>query len=113
MSIKEFTLTKAEEKQHVTVSKSGLIICREHTFLAASPDGKVETHDDEFGLLEVKNLLHSKPVDLYQAAQSIKSFYPEIQNDNSLRLKRLHEFYYQVQGQLPSSISKTLHVLTT
>ncbi|KAJ8298756.1 hypothetical protein KUTeg_022816, partial [Tegillarca granosa] len=88
MTVREY-ITQREGKNRNTV---GLLICKENNFLAASPDGivreKTENHNVSVGLLEIKNLLHSKPIDLYEASQQIST------------LKRNHIYYYQVQGQL-------------
>ncbi|KAJ8314452.1 LOW QUALITY PROTEIN: hypothetical protein KUTeg_006602 [Tegillarca granosa] len=58
-----------------------------------------ENHNVSVGHLEIKNLLHSKPIDLYEASQQISSFCLELKV-KQLALKRNHMHYYQVQGQL-------------
>jgi hypothetical protein len=37
-------------------------------FVAGSPDGIVSVSTGETGLVEIKNLLHSKPINLWQAS---------------------------------------------
>ena len=69
-TIEEYKLKKAEESQNVCVEKSGLVIHPTHKFLAGSPDGIVTTSTGECGLIEIKNLLHSKPLNLWQASET-------------------------------------------
>ncbi|CAG2204291.1 unnamed protein product [Mytilus edulis] len=97
-TIEEYRLKKAEENVILTVESSGLIINNEHKFLAGSPDGIVIVGNGEKGLLEVKNLVHSKPINLFQAAAN-KNFCLEIRQDK-LFLKQNHDYYYQCQGLL-------------
>ncbi|KAK3104076.1 hypothetical protein FSP39_024231 [Pinctada imbricata] len=67
--IEEYKMKKAEQNENITVESSGLVVDSKHNFLAASPDGIVRTPSDT-GLIEIKNLLHSKPLNLYQAAET-------------------------------------------
>ncbi|CAC5412861.1 unnamed protein product [Mytilus coruscus] len=97
-TIGEYRLKKAEENVILTVQLSGLIISNEHEFLAGSPDGIVNVGNGEKGLLEVKNLFHSKPINLFQAAAN-KNFCLEKRQDK-LFLKQNHDYYYQCQGLL-------------
>ncbi|XP_062575148.1 uncharacterized protein LOC134237079 isoform X2 [Saccostrea cucullata] len=96
-TIEEYKLKKAEENENVTVQESGLVIDHNHNFLAGSPDGIVYTANGEKGLIEIKNLIHNKPLNLFEAADKITSFC--LQNRNGkLFLKENHDYYYQCQG---------------
>ncbi|XP_063414164.1 uncharacterized protein LOC134696586 isoform X2 [Mytilus trossulus] len=94
-SIEEYTLKKAEQHENVTVKSTGLLIAHEHPFLAASADGIVSTGSGD-GLLEIKNLLHNKPVNLYQASEK-SSFCLETVSGH-LNLKSTHNYFYQCHG---------------
>ena len=68
--------------------------------LAASPDGKVVDHScsKSFGLVEVKcpfSKFHESPLD----ACADESVFAENVNGQP-RLKRGHQYYFQIQGQL-------------
>ena len=97
-SAEEYKLRKAEESINVTVEQSGLVIDDDNPFLTASPDGIVN-EGGECGLLEIKNLLHSKPINLFEAAEKTSNFCLKIVN-GSLQLKENHNYYYQCQGLL-------------
>ncbi|XP_069134324.1 uncharacterized protein [Argopecten irradians] len=97
----EYTNIAAKEGKNVRVVESGLVIDPQHQFLACSPDGKVVENHHITGLIEIKNLLHGKPINLTQAAKlkCMKNFCLEQQN-GKLSLKRTHDYYYQCQGLL-------------
>ena len=67
--------------------------------MAGSPDGIVTTSEGDTGLIEIKNLLHSKPLNLWQAASGNKNFCLEIMN-GKLQLKKTHIYFYQCHGLL-------------
>jgi hypothetical protein len=54
--------------ENVIVHRSGLVIHPEQRYIAGSPDGIVSVSTGETGLVEIKNLLHSKPINLWQAS---------------------------------------------
>lgn len=91
----ENVLKLYEEKTSTQVTRSGLFIDMEHPFLGASPDGLV--NDD--GLVEIKCLHSVKEQDLINEVKTNKSICLELFEGN-LRLKRTHNYFYQVQGQL-------------
>ena len=66
--------------------------------MAASPDDIVCISTGEIGLIEIKNLLHSKPINFWQATES-KHFCLENVN-GKLQLKRNHQYIYQYHGLL-------------
>lgn len=96
-TIEEYKLRKAEENENVIVKDSGLVIDHNNNFLAASPDGFVYTSDGKKGLIEIKNLVHNKPLNLFEAADKIRSFCLQYRN-GKLSLKENHDYYYQCQG---------------
>lgn len=98
-TIEEYQLKMAEKNVNVRVEPMGLVIHQTHRFLAGSPDGLVKVSTGDKGLLEVKNLLHNKPINLWQAAENKKGFCLEIRN-GSLHLKENHPYYYQCHGVL-------------
>jgi len=83
------------EETGLPVSKCGLFVDKHKTFLAASPDGLVE----EDSIVEVK--CPYKIVDLTpkEGIEQKKIDFCIFKND-TLELKRNHNYYYQVQGQL-------------
>ena len=84
----------------VKVEKSGFFESPKFFFLGCSPDGKVvdSVSQDQFGLAEVK--CPSSKFDVTpEEACSDPSFCLELVN-GSPRLKRNHEYYDQIQGQM-------------
>ena len=87
----------------VDVKESGLFVSPKLYILGCSPDGKVidlnsGSDGDAFGLLEIKCPISKfavSPVD----ACSDSRFYLQMQ-DNKPKLKKDHEYYDQVQGQM-------------
>ena len=84
----------------VKVEKSGFFVSPKIFFLGCSPDGKVvdSVSQDQFGLAEVK-CPSSKFNVTPEEACSDPSFCLELVN-GSPRLKRNHEYYDQIQGQM-------------
>ncbi|KAL4702617.1 hypothetical protein ACJJTC_016093 [Scirpophaga incertulas] len=89
-AIQQFT-----EETGLMVSKCGLFIDKHKTFLAASPDGLV----GEDSIVEIKcpyKIVDLSPIEgIEQKAIDFCTF-----KDNTLKLKRNHNYYYQIQGQL-------------
>ena len=92
-------------KGNVQVEKSGLKVCDEFQFLAASTDGIVVEHNGKetimtiTGLLEIKNFLQNNSILIKDACTKVPQFCLE-NTSNELHLKRHHAIYYQIQGQL-------------
>lgn len=84
-----------ETKRNKKVKPCGLFVHKEHCFLAASPDGLIE--DD--GIIEVKCPSTAKMLPPEEAIQQKKVTFATIYN-GKLQLKRYHNYFYQVQGQL-------------
>ena len=98
LSQERHTITEYENKFSCKVTKTGLRICSKYPCLGASTDGIVHVNNDE-GLLEIKNLLQTNTILIKDAPKKIKNFCLE-EKDNKLMLKRNHEIFYQIQGQL-------------
>ncbi|XP_078329794.1 uncharacterized protein LOC144624228 [Crassostrea virginica] len=96
-TIHEYILKKAELGHNVTVEPVGLIVNRQHKFLAASPDGKVKDSNGDIGLIEIKNLLQNKNISFMQATKTVKDFCL-VEKNGVLSLKKNHLYYYQCQG---------------
>ncbi|CAG9770188.1 unnamed protein product [Ceutorhynchus assimilis] len=90
-AIKDF-----EQMTGKIVKKSGLIIHKDHPFLAASPDGLIVK---ENALVEVKCPYKAQNSTIEEAVNKGEITYVTYE-DGKLTLKRQHEYYYQVQGQL-------------
>ncbi|KAH9361715.1 hypothetical protein HPB48_005132 [Haemaphysalis longicornis] len=88
------------KKQHASfaASKSGLWLCSDHPYIAASPDASVQCACCGKGTLEVK-CPHSAANKGMLAASETSDFCLEFV-DRSLRLKRAHAYSYQVQTQM-------------
>jgi hypothetical protein len=100
ITIKEYVLHKASGQVNASVEPVGLCINEHHPYLAASPYGIVTNLDTgDQGLLEIKNVLRKKSINLTQAAKTDKAFCLELVS-GFLRLKRRHAYYFQCQGQL-------------
>ena len=90
-----------------SVQQAGLFICSEHGYLAASPDGIVvlKGSPSRKGLVEVKcpysaTRKTGKAYTPMEAAKKIKNFPLEVKPNGQLALKKNHNHFYQVQGQL-------------
>lgn len=79
----------------LTVEKSGLVLHQEHTFLAASPDGRVTCHCHGKGLLEIKCPFKFREMTLQEMVQHQDSCL-----DADFNLKLTHPYYTQVQHQM-------------
>jgi hypothetical protein len=76
-----------------------LVINPRFPFLAASPDGKV-CLEGETGVLKVKCPFPARDLTILEAVQKIPNFCMQLGDDGKMSLKRSHEYFYQVQGQL-------------
>ena len=86
-----------EKSMGVKIRSCGLFVCKEHPFLAASPDGLGEGF-----IVEVKCPYTNRA---HGITSLTTPFLKETQNSansdgKSLSLKKGHPYYYQVQGQL-------------
>ena len=84
------------------VDQCGLFISEHNSWLAATPDGKVQDSSDKShpsGLVEIKNPFSVRDKNLSEACK-ISSFCLEINKQNQRQLKRRHDYYFQIQCQL-------------
>ena len=90
-----------EKLETVRVTTSGLIVDIDKPCLGCSPDGIVEIGDDNKGLLEIKCPFRAAKEGMtpIEAAFSLKGFSCST-NFGKISLKRSHDYYYQVQGQM-------------
>lgn len=77
-----------ERRTNLSVSKSGLVVHKDFPFLAASPDGIINTD----GIIEIKCPIKANRVGL--AKVSLEYL------DNNGKLKKTHNHYFQIQGVL-------------
>jgi len=77
------------------VEECGLFIDTSTGYLAATPDGTV----GEDSLVEVKCPMKCKDSSIAELASTDSTFCLEHYGDG-MRLKRSHNYYYQIQGQL-------------
>jgi putative phage-type endonuclease len=93
--------TQYEVKTGNKVALSGLIIDKNNPWLACSPDGLVFDPKDGNGLVEIKCIgskdYRMSPIE--QICEEKKNFYLR-KNEQSFELKRNHQYYYQIQGQI-------------
>lgn len=83
------------------VHDCGLIINPEFPCIGATPDGKVCDHG-ESGILEIKCPFSARDMSIEEALtpdSGIKDFFLE-KNDNNVFLKKSHQYWFQIQGQL-------------
>lgn len=88
----------AAKKTNVHIHDCGLVVNNNFSFLGASPDGKV-CERGVTGLLEVKCPFLARDMQVMDAVTSLPLFCLELNGEN-LRLKKAHDYYFQVQGQL-------------
>ncbi|KAJ8298823.1 hypothetical protein KUTeg_022883 [Tegillarca granosa] len=89
MTIREYKLLKIAKE----LQTHWFDYISDNKYLAASPDGKVVQSDGDVGLIEIKNLLHSKHINLTEASKDkvVKDFCLEyVEHKNTLQLKRTH-----------------------
>lgn len=92
-------IRKYEEQTSSKVSPCGLFVDKEYGFLAASPDGIVDSN----GIIEVKcpYSLVKKGLSIDYAAKNLKTFYLKCnESTGKINLKLTHDYYFQIQGQL-------------
>lgn len=92
---KDAYISKAVDLHHDFVfEESGLHISSAHPYLAATPDGLVQCTCCGRGVLEVKCPYTSRNCTIAEAAEQQNGC---LAIDNRVKLKRSHEYYYQVQ----------------
>uniref|UniRef100_A0A1X7U2J2 YqaJ viral recombinase domain-containing protein n=1 Tax=Amphimedon queenslandica TaxID=400682 RepID=A0A1X7U2J2_AMPQE len=84
-----------------TCNDSGLVIHKKHHWLAASPDGLVNdpSATPSSGLVEIKNPFKYKDSTILEAAEA-SDFCLKKDKNETIQLKKTHNYYYQVQGAM-------------
>lgn len=85
-----------ENSTNNSVEPCGLFIDVSNPFLGASPDGIV----GEEGIVEVKCLASVKEETLSEAVKAKKNMCLELSKEGEIKLKKNHNYFYQIQGQL-------------
>ena len=104
VALQEYQKFMFNNNTPVTVLRSGFVVSKSCPVLGASPDARIIDKGCSicFGLGEVKcpyTKFHVTPLE----ACSDPSNFMEKVNDNECRLKRNHEYYTQVQGQMDAT----------
>ena len=100
-------ITYQQQRGHpgLRTQKVGLVISTENPWLAASPDDRVQDPDtlQPLGIAEYKNPFSARDLTLSEACDRVKTFCLERQEEEgqvTYKLKRRHDYYYQIQCQL-------------
>ena len=90
------------QRSHVEIYNSGIFISPEEPFLVATPDRICfdPTKQNPWGLIEIKCPYKAREKSPSQAAKEIKNFCSVLGDNGHLHLRKYHEYYYQVQGQI-------------
>lgn len=100
IAVKAYLARKHSDGKQVHFRPCGLVLHPQFRFLGASPDGLVCEADDH-GLLEVKcpYTAYNDKKTVYQASLDYPNFCCCV-SDGVVQLKRSHQYYCQVQGQM-------------
>ena len=100
-------VTYQNQKGHVGLGthRVGLVISVDNPWLAASPDDKVYDPNaaQSLGVAEYKNPYTARDLTLQEACDTIKTFCLERRENGqqvTYKLKRRHDYYYQMQCQM-------------
>ena len=101
----EYTTHQQGGHPGLTVDTCGLFVSHENPWLAASPDGTVCDPNDAsqpLGLVEIKNPHSARHMTLSEACDNSTFCLEKREKDGQVtyRLKRRHDYYYQIQCQL-------------
>ena len=86
------------QNQGLHIHSCGLIVNPEFSFLGATPDAKV-CSEGKTGIIEIKCPYSARDMTVAEAARLIPQFYL-VEAGGYLRLRKDHQNFYQVQGQL-------------
>ena len=95
--IELYTIHMKEHGLNVIISETGLQLSSSSPFLGASLDGMVSCKNERWGL-EIKCPFSKFKTSLQDALKDKKFFLEN--NGGTIKLKRKHQYYYQVQGQM-------------
>lgn len=88
-----------ENRPNYHLHECGLVVNPKFSFLGATPDGKICT-ETETAILEVKCPYVVRKMTINEAIESPKDFCLHFGSDGKPALKKHHEYYDQIQGQL-------------
>ena len=92
----EVALRQLEEHLGVTIVEPKKIVDKEHKFLVCIPDGII----DEDTLVEIKCPYKCADDSIEALARNDPGFCLELAAGGKLQLKKDHDYFYQVQGEL-------------
>ena len=75
-------------------------------YIAASPDGLINSEEEGRRVLEIKCIYDTATYPrtiMVIARQRGSSFYCKVTEDNGLELKPTHQYYYQVMGEMATT----------
>lgn len=82
-------------------TSSGLVVCLQQPWLAASPDSLINCTCHGPGVIEVKCPYKFRDVKIITAVENEKNFHLSYhENSKEFKLKTTHEYYYQIQLQM-------------
>ena len=96
-----YTTYLLDKHKNATVMRTGLHIDPKHNWIGASPDGIVNdpsSVEDPRGLLEIKCPASAESTSLEELCGTSNFFLKYV--DGKFHLKKSHDYYYQIQGQL-------------
>jgi hypothetical protein len=97
-------IEKFEKKFHLKVQKCGLFINVNYPNFAASPDGLIDNNT----IIEVKCPFAARHETI---TESENISFLEKNDQGNLIVKRSHNYYYQIQGQLLLAQKKVCHLI--
>ena len=83
----------------ICVEECGVFLTEEYPYLATSPDGIIHLTNEEFGVIEVKCPYKHREHTIADACKDA-GFCLYTDESGKVQLKRTHNYYYQVTGQL-------------
>ena len=90
---------RTNSTQFSVIGDCGLVVSMQHPWLAATPDGFVydPNENPQNGLVEYKNPHSCRNITIAEGVKMKKIKFLTTSSEDSLILKRSHEYYYQIQ----------------
>ena len=95
----EYVKTVAQPKGW-KVQECGLFLSTRIGYLGTSPDGLVSSDGKVIGCIEIKCPFSAQDKTVVEACATIQQFFCTMDENRKVHLKKRHNYYYQVQGQL-------------
>ena len=83
----------------ICIEECGLSLSEENLYLATFPDGIIHLTNGEFGVIEVKCPFKHREHTIADACKDA-AFCLYTNDSGQVQLKRAHNYYYQISGQL-------------